>query len=845
LAEECLQVAERLNRVCRRANASDEARTVPLAAIAHVLPVDLVPSEIHDAEPLDPVQVFARTKLAFEGLGGGDRVVLMVDDLHLLDVTSAMLLRQLIMTRSVFLVGTVLSGSRGPTSVTALWRDDRCDRVDLDHLPRDSVETLLFHALGAPVDGPAAHVLWSTSRGNMLFLRELVLGAQQSGSLVDEDGVWRLARPLTSTPRLTELVAERVARVDENGRRELELLALCAPLGADAFDSAIRLRTLEALEAAGLVTATLDGRRRQLSLAHPVHRVVLREQIPQLRLRALMLDQVAAIESWGARRREDRLRIATWRLEATGDADTTLLGQAARLAHYAHDYPLVVTLAGAAQAQRPGPEAGVLLGKALYELGSFFEADVELSRANRLAEGDETRVHVAAARAANFLWGLLRTDDALAVNRAARAAVVNQAARDDLLAQEAWIHVFSGWPAKARELVDSFSRSAAPRVGVVRALAESYTLSLSGFPDAGLEIARRGHNDHLRLEEQLWLDQPASHVLAQVVALGEAGRLTEAAELARAGYREASAEQVPLLQIRFAFHCGRVALLAGRARTARRWFRDAVARSEATGFTGPRALALAGLAAANSLLGDVEGAGQAVLAMDEGRAFGFLRPERELGRAWWLVAAGDPPGACRVLLQATEEAVVTGHITAASWLLHDVARLGQAVVVADRLDDLATECDSELVATRAAHARGLATSDVDAIGDVIDRLEAMGAWLVAAEAAGAAAQLATRAGAARRSRSFAARGAAFARRCEGARTPGLIGTDAVVALTPREREVAAMAAAGVASRDIATRLFLSVRTVNNHLQRVYAKLGVGSRRELVASLDRLDRDDQP
>jgi hypothetical protein len=128
-------------------------------------------------------------------------------------------------TGTVFLIGTVRSDRRAATSVTALWRDDRCHRVDLEHLPRDSVETLLHLALGAPVDGPAAHTLWSTSLGNVLFLRELVLGAQQSGALVDDDGVWRLARPLTSTPRLNDLVAARVGSVGENGRRALELLA--------------------------------------------------------------------------------------------------------------------------------------------------------------------------------------------------------------------------------------------------------------------------------------------------------------------------------------------------------------------------------------------------------------------------------------------------------------------------------------------------------------------------------------------------------------------------------------------------------------------------------------------
>jgi DNA-binding CsgD family transcriptional regulator len=55
-------------------------------------------------------------------------------------------------------------------------------------------------------------------------------------------------------------------------------------------------------------------------------------------------------------------------------------------------------------------------------------------------------------------------------------------------------------------------------------------------------------------------------------------------------------------------------------------------------------------------------------------------------------------------------------------------------------------------------------------------------------------------------------------------------------LTRREREVAGLAAAGASSREIAARLVLSVRTVDNHLQNVYGKLGVTSRDELARVL---------
>lgn len=55
-----------------------------------------------------------------------------------------------------------------------------------------------------------------------------------------------------------------------------------------------------------------------------------------------------------------------------------------------------------------------------------------------------------------------------------------------------------------------------------------------------------------------------------------------------------------------------------------------------------------------------------------------------------------------------------------------------------------------------------------------------------------------------------------------------------LSLTPREWEIAELAAGGGSSRDIARRLVLSVRTVEGHLYRIYAKLGLAGRDELAA-----------
>ena len=66
--------------------------------------------------------------------------------------------------------------------------------------------------------------------------------------------------------------------------------------------------------------------------------------------------------------------------------------------------------------------------------------------------------------------------------------------------------------------------------------------------------------------------------------------------------------------------------------------------------------------------------------------------------------------------------------------------------------------------------------------------------------------------------------------------PGWSGTPDATPLTRREREIAVLAAQQLSAADIAAQLHLSRRTVENHLQRIYTKLGISSRAELAAAL---------
>jgi DNA-binding CsgD family transcriptional regulator len=809
------------------ARASRSARSIPLGAFAAFLPAGSGRSGI---------ELLATARQALTERAADRRLVLCVDDGQLLDDASAALVHQLVAAREAFAVVSVRMDEPVPDTLRALWKDELCRRVELAELSGSDVEALLDAALGAPVDGRSANALWELTRGNALFLRELVRHGVERDLLTEERGVWRWRGELQAGRELVELVDLRIEDAGADARSVLELVAVAAPLelGLLAPDELVALEELERRE---LVERRTDGRRRFADAAHPLHGEAVRARLTPTRLEAIHTRLADALEAVGARRSGDLLRLAVWRLEAGTGGDAALYTRAAERALAAPDPGQAERLARAAVQEGGGFGARLTLGRALAGAGRASEAQVLFAALEREAGDDDAHTAVAMASARNLFWGLHAWQEADAVLRAAEERVAAGPLRQELTAQRVRLMAADGRPADALAAAEPLLADSVPgrprttvTLGLVEAmLSAGRTDEAVALVEASLPVARALHDELPH----------AAVVLAgmRAIALRVAGRLVEATERSEAAYAFLLGQKTGQATAIEATSLGLIWLARGRVRTALRYGREGASLLRDGDSTGMLPFALASVAQAAAQAGEQEQAHDALAEMER-TPLGHRGFEVELGlaRAWSAAASGELSRARVLAADAATLAASRGQYGYSVRALHELCRLGDPATAAPQLARLAQVVDGSFVATAAGHAAALVAGDGSALMDVAERFAAADALLVAAEVADAAAALYRVAGRASSARTAAARAALWLSRCEDARPPTMLARPEVAELTPREREIAMLAAGGASSREIADRLVLSVRTVDNHLQNAYRKLGVTRRQDLAEVL---------
>jgi DNA-binding CsgD family transcriptional regulator len=650
-----------------------------------------------------------------------------------------------------------------------------------------------------------------------------------SGALSATDGLWSWSGPLQAPPRLVELLAERLADLDAPSRRALALLALGEPLTWEQLEALDAAAVTEALVAEGLVL----GDAPRASLAHPLLGDVALAGVTAPARRRLLGELAAVTDPV-----EEPLRAALWLSDSGAEVDAELLVRASRACLFI-DAPLGERLARAALSPgahdvlgaSPRMEAARLLAQHAMISGHARDADAVLETVDDGSLSLTERVQVAVSRANLLTWGLGRPDDAL--DLLDRGSSIGAAAGRELTAHAVPMFMFGG---RVAEAVRSYEALwADPAVSPVQrlraALGAVPALVAAGRPVRALAVAGEALSLVPQCTDELPVALPqlaAGITLAQVLS----GDLDAAESLIRPAYDEGVARNIPLLRGGAAMRLGQIALWRGQPVTAAALVREAVLALQQAD-AGLLAWASDTLRLACAMVGDQEGIDAGARAGSVALRFPVFVTEMHRADAAVAAARGEVSRARQALMTGLTEAERAGQDIQTTVLAFELARYGDAAEAARRVPAGVEGVLAEMMRDAIA---ALAARKGDRLLGVSEALEARGYRLFAAELARAAARAFGAAGRQDPERRADTRADALAAGCEGARTPLLEDRPATTRLTGREREVAVLAAAGATDAEIARRLGLSVRTVETHLHRAYAKVGAEGRGDLAKLL---------
>jgi hypothetical protein len=445
---------------------------------------------------VDLAGVSGAIETAFAAARGAGRLLVLVDDAHLLDEQSAGLLHSLVARGQATLLATMRSGLPAPAALTALWKDGLVERLEVQDLSRVELAELVTSALGAPVEDNTVERLWYATEGNPLYLREVILASLETGALRTVGQEWRWRGVWAQSNRLHEIVAERLGRLEPDELTAIEALAVGGPLPVELLADLALAHAVHCLEARSLVAVELSRARLEVSISHPVHSEVVRARVPALQARSICRNLVDAMRRLGADGPSDQVRLARWSMEAglavdpvslVRAADATLwhigeaiadriqivmpdvVGRPGPMATSEPDTDTAVRLTTTAWEAGGGVTAGATLAIALAWTGATREAESVLERLRQQTRDADDNLRIAVALSQLRFWGQRRIEDAIdtlaSADRNAPAGA-DPTLRAQVLEDWAGIELNIGRPAAALER-DPISRVARRRARIV------------------------------------------------------------------------------------------------------------------------------------------------------------------------------------------------------------------------------------------------------------------------------------------------------------------------------------------------------------------------------------------
>lgn len=802
---------------------TETGQAVPLGAFHHALTL----TDAHD-----PTVMLA---VAYERLAAHPDLLIVVDDAQHLDPLSALLVQQLAVGGPTKLVVTIQSGASTSDAVTALWKEQLLLRLDVEPFTREQTRELVRAVLRGDVDERAVGELHRFSSGSPLYLRGVINAALGDEVLVCDHGSWRLRGRLRASADLHALIASRLDILAADERDVVEVVSTAEVLDWDVLAGACDVEAIARAERRGAIQVINGAACTLVQPGHPIVGEVARSRCSKTRSRqintvlaSLLQAHLPAANNGSLPDVRGRIQLARFMMGGSAPANPGVIADAAASAVTMSNLVLGEELARYALDHGAGVSAALVLADAICWQGRGEEAEELLARSVPPQDDEMALARWGCLRAANLFFGCGRAEAAHAVLTVLRERVHDPEPLSLVAAMDVVFAFFAGELANAIVRgAETLRGEALPTATVWAALATSGALALAGRTDQVDTVAQVGELAADGCEcgpPRFWLG--FAQVSADVAdgKLAEARRVCDRYAVLAAGSPQAEAIVAAL--------SGRVELARGELRAAGESLQAAVWATPHGLPPGWRMVVAAWLAQAEGMRGNGSGAAAALMGAEAVAAgpLQVFQPDLELARAWTAAATGDTTRAVEHAARAARSAKTGGMDAVELAALHTALRFGDSSVHG-RIRQLVRRHSSRLAEAIGMHSEGLARHEPALLVAAADRFEAMGGQALAADAAAHAAREHARAGCRGGGLESAARAVWLSGR-SGARTPALRCAGEPLPLTVREWEIANLVGGGLSNRQIADRLCLSVRTVDGHLYRMFAKLGVEDRDHL-------------
>jgi len=779
-------------------------------------------------------------------------VWVVVDDADALDPPSSGLLSYAAQTEDLHLLVTMRTGHHLPSDLDRVALHQSWANVSIDPWTVAEVRDALTSTLDGPVSLELAQSVHELSGGIPLVARELVFDGIAAERIRFEGGEWRGAPSVGSPESAARLIGRRLP-ASGPALAVLQMLAIAGQLRPELLDQLAPEDVLIDLDAQGLLEFPTGSALPYVRLAHPMVADALRSGLDAAERRQQLTTLVAASKRLAHPDDSGLLQSLHWAIEIGDELSPDELRTGSALALRHMDYALAADIAGELRRREPTAGAAFVHAVALARAARFDEAMTIADEARALAATTEevvalarilVRLHSPFGRTIGYVGG--RVEQAAVV-----AAWADARVRGTPFAQllAAFTAFGAGALTEAVEIADRVAGEATEDAPGIAQEADELLMLIA--PIAGRFDIARASQARLgaRPPESLHLPALMGSEGAQASLLMYDGHLHEALEADVTSFDLARRALAYDQMMNTAAQRGIRTYLMGDLDHSVEAFELSL---QYLVVPSSRTLLVHGiLAAAHARRGEMAAALRTLERADlELDTFSspLLHMDYDHLATYVRAAAGElEPDDARARLRAiADEADALGY----QWL-HAMTRLSMVRLgVAERADGEAlrsTVADVDAVLIRATAAVVVAATDhdVDRLVALADELAAMGAHNIEVDALTAAIVY----GASSDDRG-GARDAALRQRldqavaaCTALARPAIPATvghddDHGSALTDREREIATLAADGLASKQIAEHLDLSSRTVDNTLRRVYTKLGISKRQQLAGALGR-------